>query len=171
MFLQPLGKLKADEKFSNYSRSWIDEFLLGRVLENAFEKYGGEAGDAKFGVQVLKTLIGQRNWFDIKAGKHRKATLALEFWLNDPEVQRLMGVNLHDEILWFNQELMESWLWWMMLLAAIQILADENIPDNKIPEELLAVYDIVNKIRQNLVNSEFQIEKLLSLVKPKQGKN
>jgi hypothetical protein len=73
-------------------------------------------------------------------------------------VQRYLGFNRYQGVLWFNQESFEEWLWWACAAAIIHRSSLQ-------PGELanLAVQDLedfVRRVKASAMDSGYQVEKL-----------
>jgi hypothetical protein len=89
----------------------------------------------------------------------------MESWLSDSEVHQFLQVNRYQEALWFNQEAFEELLWWMFLLAAVNISADPLRPESEVSQETVASYEVIQRLLRAEGQSEYQIEKLLAALR------
>ncbi|MEJ2757796.1 MAG: alpha-amylase family glycosyl hydrolase [Anaerolineales bacterium] len=146
------------------SQDWVDEWLLRKVIREELGSFTSLAG-AEYGLQLVRLLIGQQGWMQIKASKANKPSAVLDSWLEDPAIASFLNINTYNNIEWFNAEAMHNWLWWMQTLAILDILADASIPDKNKPKIILESYDVLDKIANAVSQSEFQVEILQRLVK------
>ncbi len=152
-----LGKIVGEAGFEGQSRSWIDEWLLGKVIASALQDLGLDESAAWQAAAVVKLLTSHQRWFAAETPDARsRAYQVLEALLKDDEVQQFLQVNRYQGVLWFNKEAFEQLLWWLLLVAVVEISAD---PDGA--EEVLACYNIVEQLRQAGEKSGYQVEKLL----------
>jgi hypothetical protein len=90
----------------------------------------------------------------------------LQSWLRDAELQRLLGFNRYQSILWFNKESFEEWIWWAFATAVIDLASKTEDTLEKDSAGLVAGwYQLVKRLRQASRSSEYQVEKLLEAVK------
>ncbi|NJO83375.1 MAG: hypothetical protein HC828_11520, partial [Blastochloris sp.] len=160
LFVHALGKLASTTDFAQQSRSWIDEWLLGRVIRNTLLESSVDERMADLAVIRVKRLTSQQRWFE----EHDvdRIFAVLESWLADSEVRQLLGVNRHQGVLWFNKEAFERLLWWMLLLAVIRIQTDpDRGPDARI-DDIVACYTTIEQLRAAAARSGYQVEKLLT---------
>jgi hypothetical protein len=158
-FVHSLGKALGQTDWEQQSRSWIDEWLLGKIIASALQDLGLDETSAWRAVAVVKSLTTHQSWFDMPAPKKKRAYQILESALNDGEVQQLLQVNRYQGILWFNKEAFERWLWWMLSLAAVEISATR--PTTEVAQELVEQYDVVAKLLKAEKESGYQVGKLV----------
>ena len=103
----------------------------------------------------------------------------LQKWLQDNEVQRFMGINRHQGVLWFNKETFEELLWWLYAAAAVDILAGKVAPEDEqqktakstkpaplsVAERLTICYGVIDELFQAEDESMYQVEKLIAAAK------
>ncbi|MHB9133448.1 MAG: alpha-amylase family glycosyl hydrolase [Armatimonadota bacterium] len=147
-----IGKLTTSADFAEQSRSWIDEFHLGRIIAGALRELGMDEPGAEYAVTLVKALTAHQQWEALLAGKRS----ALTAFFADADVQRVLGVNRHLEILWFNQEAFEGMLRWIFTTYAVTLLA-EGLPQ----EELQAAYAALLRLHATAAAADYQVERLL----------
>ena len=168
LFTHALGRVLAEADFEQISRSWIDEWLLGKIIASALQDLGLDEVAAWQAVATINLLTSHRRWFEVEAAhapKKQRAYRVLRSWLEDGEVQPFLGINRYQGILWFHQESFARLLWWMLLLAAVEISADPLRPQAAVAQKIVACYDIVRKLQQAAEASGYQVEKLLEAAK------
>jgi hypothetical protein len=116
-------------------------------------------------VSVVKLLTRHQRWYEVKRSDQNQAYRVLESLLKDGEVHQFLQVNRYNDILWFNREAFEEMLWWLMLIAAVEISSDPLCPVNRVVEELQECYAMIQIWQKAEEQSEYQIEKLLSIVR------
>jgi hypothetical protein len=144
----------------------MDNWLLRNVIRQTLQDSGYDWQTASYGVELTSLLIGQQDWYKVKAGKARKPYLVMQSWLEDERIRAILGVNQYNQIEWFNQEAMDNWLWWMLAVGTLETLANPDITPEDIPSEVVKVFDILNPIRKAADTAEFQVDKLLAQLKP-----
>ncbi len=163
LFVHGLGKATCVDGYEDQSRTWIDEWLLGRIIANTIHEMGTDEHKAWQAVNTIKLLTTHQLWFETMGD--RSVYQILKTWLLDTELQQFIGVNRYKGILWFNKEGFDSLLWWMMFLALVQFLAGGQNNVSSIVERIIACYDVIETIRKAETTSEFQLEKLLENLK------
>jgi hypothetical protein len=160
-FVHALGKLEDMADYDEQSRSWIDEWLLGRIIARALQEVGLDETAAARAVVIIKRLTSHQHWFAAQdtAGAHE----TLEALLRDSEMQQLLGINRYQGVLWFNKQSFERLLWWLLLLAAVMISADAARAPSEVTEEIAACYTSTRRMRAAAAESGYQVEKLLAV--------
>jgi glycosidase len=161
LFTHALGRVVGEEDYESVSRSWIDEWLLGKILAFALEGLGLDEVGAWQGVALAKLLTSHRRWCGPQAPEKRRAYQALRSWLSDDEVQSFIGVNRYQSVLWFRKESFERLLWWMLVVATVEIAADPQRKQAARVREIVACHDVVRALQRAAEASEYQIERLL----------
>jgi glycosidase len=157
LFIHPLGKVVDEESYWEISRSWVDEWLLGKVTANALQEMDVDEAGAWRAVSVVKILLG-----DYGEMEPEEARTYLRTLLRDQTVQSFIGVNRYQETLWFNKESFERLLWWLMVRETVKLLADgEEDAFERIAER----YAFFERLLEAERASDYQVEKLLDAVK------
>jgi glycosidase len=164
LFVHALGKVVTQKGFAEQSRSWIDEWRLGKTIFNVLRDLGLEETDAWSSLTLIKWLTGHQRWFEGKGPDQREAYEILQSLLKDGEVQQFLQVNQYHDIWWFNKEAFEEMLWWLMMVAALELGSDPSRPVNAVVAELERCYSIIQAWQQAEEKSQYQVEKLLSVL-------
>jgi glycosidase len=161
-FLAPLGQLSPAPDRKQRILSWIDEWQFNKVLLDAFQSNGASESAAARQMLLVRILIQEQDWYT-QFGGGPLITL-LESWLSTHEVRTFLNVNRHQDILWFNQEAFEEYLWWMMLLALLESAGDPQATATELIENVLGAHEIVQKLLKAEKASGYQVDRLLGLV-------
>jgi hypothetical protein len=164
LFVHSLGKVLTEVDYEGQSRSWIDEWLLGKITTGVLRDLGLDDMTAWQTVTAVKLLTTHQRWFEMQISEKTAAYQVLESWLRDSEVQGFLQVNRYQDILWFNQEAFEQLLSWMLLVATIVLNAESGRSATEVTEEIVRCYDIIQQLRQAEQQSEYQVEKLLAVL-------
>jgi len=141
------------------SRSWIDEWLLGKLIATALVEWGLEADIARRAVALVKLLIGYQRWFEDTDDPHD----VLYAMLREREVQAYLGINRYEDVLWFNHEAFEQWAQWIMLLSTVDLATEAG---DDFAEVFVVRYTLVRQWLKAEAASEYQVVKLLEALKP-----
>ncbi len=161
-FVHSLGKLLRVEGFDQQSRSWIDEWLLGKILAGTFQDLGLDQASAWHATATVKLLTTHQRWFDMEGPKEKRACQVLEAMLQDAEAQRFIQVNRWQGVLWFNKEAFERWLWWMLSVAMVD--AQHSASATRAVQQVIDRHSIVVELQSAGVEAEYQVEKLIEVV-------
>jgi glycosidase len=165
LFTHALGQAVSESDFEQQSRSWLDEWLLGKIIASVLRDLGLSDEVAWRGVTLIKLLITHQRWFETPAPGKKHSSQVLESWLKDGETQQFLQMNRYQDVLWFNREAFEQLLWWMLTLAAVTISADPLRPAAKVAKEIAADYNLVQELRRAEQKSQYQVEKLLAALR------
>jgi len=182
LFTHALGKVVDGTDSGQISRSWSDEWLLGKATASTLQDLGLDADSATRAVTMIKILTSHQRWFegyDVQTGlranvlaEEGRAYQALKSWLEDGAVRQFLKVHRYPPtpasgVLWFNKEAFDELLWWMLLLAMIVTSADPLRSQAEVVREIEACHKIVGQLQQAEEESGYQVEGLLEAVKAK----
>ena len=167
VFTAPLGKMIGPDKEhpgvdpAEISRSWIDEWLLGKIIMGTLQELGMGEEAARRAITLVKILIKHRS-----PGTQTIA-LNMETLLSDVAVQSFIGVNRYQDVLWFNKENFEELIWWLYTVSVVVVTTPKDIekPANEIVEEILHLYEAVQRVLTAESESGYQVEKFLEAVR------
>ncbi|MFN8500776.1 hypothetical protein [Kouleothrix sp.] len=119
-----LGKLTGAGDYAEQSRSWIDEWRLGRILSSVLHELGADDPAAWPGGQVLKYLTSYQDWF--KSAELQQPRSCARALLADAEVRQLLRINRYQGVLWFDKNAFEQLLAWLGQVALISLSAADE---------------------------------------------
>jgi hypothetical protein len=156
LFVHALGKVVNQKDFVDQSRSWMDEWRLGKIIADVFVELGSEESTAWRSVTLIKLLTGYQRWFEVKS-----AYQALESLLKDSDVQQFLQVNRYNDVLWFNKESFDELQWWLLIVTSVQIDSDTQKSATGVVKEIEDCYAIIQRWQDARKRSGYQVEKLL----------
>jgi glycosidase len=162
LFTHRLGKVVGPQEYAEVSRSWIDEWLLGKIIANSLQELGLDEGSAWRRVALVKVLVSLPTWFE---GGRPDETLdyrVVHAMLSDVAARSYLGVNRYQDILWFNRESFEQLLRWILLLLKLLLEAEPDAAPVVSEEAAVA---LVSRLRKAESESDYQVQKLLEAVK------
>ena len=163
-FTKNLGYLMGDQGAAERSQSWIDEWLLGRILVSSFADLGISEQQAWLSVSTIKILIQHQNWYEVGGPRSKRNFRILEKLLVDEYVQGFLQVNRHQGILWFNKEKFQELSAWMVRVAAVKGINEWGLDAEETREQIAGCYQIIRKLQKAETKSDYQVEKLLEMV-------
>jgi glycosidase len=163
IFIHNLGKTGSIEDYENQALTWIEEWQFGRVLVESLKTLGVEESEAWQAVDVIRLLTGQQSWY-LRVGS-QSLDVILEEWLADSTVRRFLGINRFKDILWFNKEALEEFVWWMTLVNMLEASGGTRKTSTRFVEQVLGAYEIAQNILRAEKSSAYQVNKLLKAVK------
>jgi glycosidase len=169
LFTHRLDEMLAGEGDREAARSWIDEWLLGKLITSALVELGLDERAAWRAVTMVKLLTGHEGWWELDSEPENLPYLVLQRWLRDGEVQQYLGVNRYQGVLWYNKESFDDLLWWQFKAAAVVILAETaSLPEaeaktagEKAARRITNCFKIIQRLQEAEAASGFQLERLL----------
>ena len=162
IFIRDLGKLSGAKQTEAVTRSWIDEWQLGKGLEDTIRGLGMESAVAARSITLLRILTDLQNWYrDLGNKPFRQYFTQL---LADEEIRRFLNINRYKDILWFNQEAFDELIWWLNLLAIIDALSDPNAGAALLAERAIICRDMTKRLQKAVQSSGYQLTKLLAAI-------
>jgi hypothetical protein len=160
-FIHALGKVTGSADFAEQSRSWVDEWLLGRIVAGTLRELGDDEQQAAVSVMVIKRMTSHQSWFETPELEH--AYQLVEALLSDAEVQQLLRVNRYQDVLWFDKHAFERLLWWMLAVAVVSISAGVGTRASNAAGTIGEAYRTITQLRAAAEASGYQVEKLLAI--------
>jgi glycosidase len=163
LFVHALGGVAGSKQKALQSRSWIDEWLLGKLLLSAFEEHGLSSEEQYRALTLIKILTTHQGWFEQPtADQTAEAARVLRTLLADTEVQEHLRINRYQGILWFHNESLDRVLTGLYLTAAVDALS--TAPEDparcaRMIRDRKAILDRIHKAKEA---SKYQVEGLLS---------
>ena len=169
LFTLHLGRIVAEEGYEEISRSWIDEWMLNKILVSTLNDLGLDDRSNWRAVTLVKLLTSHHAWWrTLERGKDKKNRsveyLTLTSILSDSDAINYLGVNRYKDVLWINKEALEDLLWWLYLIAAVETSVAADQPDEP-GRSILRCYTTISNILNNAQASGYKLEKLLDLLK------
>jgi len=162
VLVHALGKAQFESDFAPRSRSWIDEWLLGKLIADALRDFGMSDAQAAQAVAAIKLMTTHQQWHAWREARKGRARRVLQAWLEDAETAQFLQVNRYNDILWFNKEAFEALVGWMYAAAAVSLGADGARTRNAIAKAIGAAYDAAKALLRGEKKSKYQVERLLA---------
>jgi hypothetical protein len=164
--IRSLGRATGEEDAITRSRSYLDEWLLGRTSAQTLIALGVADWQAGQTVNLIKALTTQQQWYAVDVPAKKRVSQLLETLLADEDVRAFLQINVYNEIEWYNKEAFEQLLWGLFAVAAVDVISDEGVDPAVVPDVLVEVYDVIKKLQDAQTDSEYQVEKLKTAVTP-----
>lgn len=165
LFVHTLGKVTCPKEFAGQSRAWIDEWRLGRTISEVLQEIGSDETKTWRALTLVKLLTQHQRWFELESPDPKPAFRVFETLLKDNDVQEFLQVNRHNDILWFNKEAFDEVLWWLFLVAVVEISSDSLLSEGEIVKRMEACYSTILFLQKAEKKSGFQLERLLGSLK------
>ena len=163
IYVHSLGAIvfEAEKDARELSRSWIDEWLLGRFILQTLTDLNRNREVSSREVTIIKLLTSYQDWY-----KEYTNTYSLfSNLLRDNEVRDFLQINRHMDTLWFNKEAFEGLVFWMILVAGIKTSCDASMTQNTREAITRNAMILMKPLYEALENSQYQVERLLDLLK------
>jgi len=167
-----LGKIVSDTGYEEISRSWIDEWMLNKILVSTLNNLGLDDRSNWRAVTLVKLLTSHHTWWtvlntDPKKVDEKAAYHILTKILSDNDAQIFLGVNRYQDVLWFNKEAFEDLLWWLYIIATVEISSQylQTDQNNEFGKRILQCYNEISTLIEQADASGYKLEKLLDLLK------
>jgi hypothetical protein len=170
LFVHALGAVSGAKHRALQSRSWIDEWLLGKLLLAAFEELGLSAEQQRSALALVKILTTHQRWFEgtpeerSMQDQEPEAAGVLHALMADTEVQEYLQINRYQGILWYHGESLHRLLTGLHLIALVDALSRAADDPARCAETILARRAVLQRIRRAEELSEYQVERLLTAV-------
>jgi len=160
VFLHNLGKLGGETEGATLTLSWMGEWQLGKILQETYTQLGFDDNAAWSMTNTVRLLITQQNWYS--QAEKLPLEKVLSGWLSQEEIRAFTGINRYKDILWFNREAFDDFVWWMDLLAVLEFAGEPESSAASFVEQVLGAHEMVRRLLKAEKESEFQVSKLLS---------
>jgi len=162
MISRRLGSMHPDaqeDDAAKISRFLLKDWRLDETISHLLVDLGAEVTTAWRYARMVKLLVTHDQWADQfrDAKGELDAFDLMESWLQDVEVRQFLGVNFYEGIEWFNKELLEEWLGWMIWAALLEKPASKK--------RLQEAYQAIQQILKAESESGFQVDRLLENLK------
>ncbi len=160
VLLGSIGKLSASSNPTETSLKWIDDWKLELPFCEKLRSIQNSEIDASQAMKLLQVVILNQNWY--VEYRQKKIEDLLRSWFGNPQVQEFLRINRFENILWYDHQSFQEFLWWLELMPILQESATSDASLASIGETVLGVQKLIVQIEALDEVSECQVEKLLS---------
>ncbi|MFX0016119.1 MAG: alpha-amylase family glycosyl hydrolase [Candidatus Hermodarchaeota archaeon] len=162
IFVHLLGKVANPVNYELKSRSWIDEWGLGRIVELSLKEFYEKQTSIMESLVLIKILTSHQNWYGQVRETKYQASQIMRIIMSDLEVQSYIQTNRYKNILWFNQESFENLVQWLFKISVINSYPQKKEED--LAQNLENHYRITKIWLRAAKNSNYQVEKLFDIL-------
>ncbi len=160
LFVHILGGLIDDQGIrEEISRSWIDEWLFGRIIGETLKDLGYDDKEIHTSQLLIKIFTSHQDWC-----KEKDPRAILNSFMADGDVQFLLEVNRYQGILWFSKEAFEEVIAWMYFTGGISIMSQKDGEEKEMLQELKRCFAMVEFLHRASLSSGYQLEKLIKII-------
>ncbi|MSQ15580.1 MAG: alpha-amylase [Dehalococcoidia bacterium] len=167
LFVHSLGKIVNQDDFQQQSRSWIDEWLFRKVIEDALRGLGLNEEESSKAIALIKLLTAHQDWTGYLATDAMPAYTVVDSLLKDDEVQEFLQVNRYQDVLWYGKESFEQLIWWLFTIDIVKASSEKTRPQNDTRQHITESYRLVQKLHSASLDSGYRVKELLTLLKEK----
>ena len=149
------SKARAALDFSVHASTDIDQWLLTRLVAQAFRENGSEDCKAETDAQLVKILAAHPTLLDFFPGGGGAAIVRQV--LRDPAVQRYLLMNRHQDVVWLNKERLEEMVYWLLFVSVASLMAGEALTT----ELLNARHENAAQILDAAAEAGYDVDKML----------
>ena len=155
------GRLSKRDEYTVQSLSWLEELQLNKpVADTLRNMHTGESESQNLQL-LLRIGISHQDWYEVT--KKESLQGIMKNWFADPEVQNFLRVNRYQEVLWYNREAFNDFIWWMAVLALCKHAADPATDSTSLTEVILHLKEITTELRKIDEKSGYKFDRLFEL--------
>jgi glycosidase len=151
----------------------VDEWMLLDRLEPVLPFGGPESQYRDEWKRRVRVLLAHGGWYEAAgSGGGAKAAAApgprevMEAILSDVDAASYLGVNRHQDVVWFNKERFDILSFWLFAEAVLEVLeAGGAKPDASTAKRILELYDYYEAWSTAAAASGYKVEALLEGIK------
>jgi hypothetical protein len=146
--------------------------MLNKIIVSTLSDLGIDEHSNWRAINLIKLLTTHHGWWTLLDNPQEKRSKNINFdtltsILSDSDAQAYLGVNRYQNVLWFNKEAFEDLMWWLLLVACVEITglhSNEGQVDHT-TKLILSGYKVITALLENARASDYQLEKLVDLTK------
>ena len=165
VLIRHLGQILAEEDYEAQSRSWIDEWLLGKIITPVFHDLNFDERQSWQALALIKILTSHQNWFKIEGDKKGLAYRIFKKLFEDQEVQQFLQINRYQDVLWFNKEAFEMLVAWLFEIAVIDCTTNKRLAPEETEVLIIERYKFVKTSKKLEAEASYQVERFIENVK------
>ncbi|HDQ46115.1 MAG TPA: alpha-amylase [bacterium] len=158
--LHRLGSVQTPHEAAAVSRSWIDEWLLGKIVADVLSEIHPDSERVWEAGLLIRILTTHQ---DFMSGRSEEVTAYafLEELLRDPDARRFVRIHRHQEAVWFHKESFEDLMRWLIVSGVILVLADSECPKPRKRKRLKRIDALFSAIGKAESLSDYRVDRLL----------
>jgi hypothetical protein len=160
LLIHRLGELHDKNYTAMISLSWLDEFLLAKIIHQSFEKLNIDEYASYRQLLLIRSVIIHPDWLDMSA---ENPAAAFEALLQNPESGKYLQVNRYQDHLYFNSESLHE-LSCAFYATAIINLADKAADPKKIAQKINNWYKTIQDNIRLSKEAGYRIDKVFELL-------
>ena len=151
-----------EEGDSRAQAACIADWMLDKATARAFAELGAERPSAYLDAQLVTLMAAYESLLATSAGEERAAALKALF--EEPAGRAFLGVNLHEDVLWFRKEQMERLVYSLFIAELASLLADESMGRTARNEAIRTRFEAANDILSAAEAAGYRVERTLDFM-------
>jgi glycosidase len=156
-----IGQLQDINYASLISLSWIDEFLLNKLIEQSFYVNGFDEYSSDRQMLLIKILTLLPDWLE---NYNQNPVSAIQSLFQYQEIQKYLMVNQYKEVLYFHYESMIELLAVFYTSAILKISVSDNKKKTEIKKKLQTWYSDIDNIIKVAEESSCKVHRTIEAI-------
>jgi glycosidase len=152
-----VARFRAATDYSAYGAG-VDEWLLTKVVAEAFTELGGNEAAVRMDALLVKILAAYPTVLDFFPGGG--GAIPVRRMFEDVAVQRYLLMNRYDGVIWLNKEQMEKLVYWLFFESVVSLAVDARLTRDLVATRYENAMAILNVTAQ----AGYQVERILQLL-------
>ncbi len=161
LIISTIGEISGEENSITTSLDLMETWLLNRKISASLCQAGSDERNSTRCSLIIRLIIHWQNQIRLLKDKETAIKLWVDSSMSNTDAQVYLNVNDFEGKTWFNKESFEEMIWWWYTSTIVMLYINGEISN---PMELLSTYEIVQKLNELKVKSEYQVKKLMLLV-------
>lgn len=153
-----IGRMRTAEDYSAHAGARMDEWMLTKVAMEAFVQLDGNETTAFMDALLIKIVMthGAALDFAPQAG----GALIIRRMFEDVSVQRYLGINRYQGVLWLNKERLERLVYWLVFESIVAVKCTTRATSDAI----LARHENGRDLLQAAEQANYRVDSLLEIL-------
>ncbi|MDI6735424.1 MAG: alpha-amylase family glycosyl hydrolase [bacterium] len=148
-----LGRAKSESGYERQSASWLNEWLLGKIVRHTFTELGCDGYTAGRETHLLGILTTWHNGFD--------SAPKVKAMLDDPKVAAYLNFNWHQDTLWLSKEALEELMYWLFVASVVHIIVSNK---KGWQTKVIKCYKMVIKVLESAEELGYRVEEMKGVI-------
>ena len=159
-----LGRITSDQGFEQRSAAWMDEWLLGGIISQAFQSLGCDESTAWREKDLIKILVCHHDWFEPGPERGRLRSNLTALFL-EQEVQEFLQFNWYEDVLWFDKERFEELMNWLLVVSVFDLMAGADGINRAVADGITHRYKVIRKVFRGASSAQYRVERMLDILR------
>jgi glycosidase len=158
----PAGLPHSNEAAIKITYDWLDEWLLKKMLRNAFREMGMDDNQTWRATSLLALLVKYQDWYESGNSQKARTSSLLTTMFADDELRMFLAINTYQDIVWFNKDAFKLLVWGLVATSFLPQIPGHDAPVGALDYKLCTqIWRDITKIRRAEAKSDYQVQRLL----------